>query len=250
MFRRTGADVAAASNRQQIPAIYSQYFSNAWLGTRPAPPSQAAPPALNEPAIAQTPQGEPVLAQVPVPPARPEAEGSPLVPQPEQQPVQRQPREPKPPKEARLVNPEATRLNTIGASVGSTFAAPLLIGTVHGTWSPFKYSFAELGIDLGMQSSIKDAEYYSMYPFFNYALFVPFVLSSGAGRGGWYAGAGCGWMTGRYVFPEGEAGINIFALNIITGFNIANGFDLSWTMRTDFNGVNHKVSAGYVYRFK
>jgi len=35
IFRRTGADVAQASNRQQIPAVYIQFFGNAYLSSAP-----------------------------------------------------------------------------------------------------------------------------------------------------------------------------------------------------------------------
>jgi len=35
IFRRTGADVAQASNRQQIPAVYNQFFGNAYFGSVP-----------------------------------------------------------------------------------------------------------------------------------------------------------------------------------------------------------------------
>jgi len=34
VFNRTGADVARASNRTQIPAIYSQFFDSAYLGSK------------------------------------------------------------------------------------------------------------------------------------------------------------------------------------------------------------------------
>jgi len=44
VFNRTGADVARASNKAQIPAIYSQFFETAYLGSKPqattAQPSQ------------------------------------------------------------------------------------------------------------------------------------------------------------------------------------------------------------------
>ena len=36
LFKRTGADVAENSKRQQIPAVYSQFFGTAYLGMRPA----------------------------------------------------------------------------------------------------------------------------------------------------------------------------------------------------------------------
>ena len=35
IFRLTGADVSQASSRQQIPAIYNQFFGKAYLGTQP-----------------------------------------------------------------------------------------------------------------------------------------------------------------------------------------------------------------------
>jgi formylglycine-generating enzyme required for sulfatase activity len=45
VFRRTGAEVQRVSNRQQIPAIYSQFFGTAYLGTAP----QSAPQAVVQP---------------------------------------------------------------------------------------------------------------------------------------------------------------------------------------------------------
>jgi hypothetical protein len=55
LFDKTGADVRRASNGGQIPAIYSQFFETAYLGTRPAP--AAAQPA---------PQPAPIPAAVDV----------------------------------------------------------------------------------------------------------------------------------------------------------------------------------------
>jgi len=55
VFKRTGADVARASNRAQIPAIYSQYFDTAYLGTKPqatpAPAAQPIPQPAPAPAV-------------------------------------------------------------------------------------------------------------------------------------------------------------------------------------------------------
>ena len=55
IFRLTGADVSAASNKQQVPAVYNQFFGVAFLNTNsasapqpvPAPAQTSAPPAVN-----------------------------------------------------------------------------------------------------------------------------------------------------------------------------------------------------------
>jgi len=43
IFNRTGADVSRASNRQQIPAIYNQFFDTAYLGSQPTPNAPVQP---------------------------------------------------------------------------------------------------------------------------------------------------------------------------------------------------------------
>jgi formylglycine-generating enzyme required for sulfatase activity len=62
VFRLTGADVAQASNRQQIPAVYNQFFGRAYLGTSPA---------ASTPAVQPTPQPAPTPAPAPATPAAP-----------------------------------------------------------------------------------------------------------------------------------------------------------------------------------
>ena len=60
IFNRVGADVARASNRTQIPAVYNQFFDHAYLGSRPSavaaptPAPQPAPAPVVQPAA--TPQ--------------------------------------------------------------------------------------------------------------------------------------------------------------------------------------------------
>ena len=43
VFRLTGADVSEASGRQQIPAIYNQFFGKAYLGSKPVETPQPVP---------------------------------------------------------------------------------------------------------------------------------------------------------------------------------------------------------------
>ena len=137
---------------------------------------------------------------------------------------------------------------SIGISAGTSFAAPWVIGTVRGTIAPFKYSFLEIGIDYCMVSGFSDAEfYYSLYPFVHYAFFLPMSFAKG---GGWYAGAGGGYMLGEYTFPEEKIPVNIFALDLTTGIILWNMLDVSYTLRTNFKSANNKLSIGYTYRFR
>jgi len=147
-------------------------------------------------------------------------------------------------------NPEDMRLKTIGVSVGTAFDTPLVIGTVHGTIAPFNGSFFDLGIDAGYGTGLDDVEYFSLYPFANFALFVPFPRTADGKRGGWYAGVGIGAMFANYTFKvAGSIWDTVIATNIVTGFNLFDMLDISYTIRTDFNLSNGKLSVGYVYRF-
>jgi hypothetical protein len=141
---------------------------------------------------------------------------------------------------------DATRLWTVGASVGTSFAPPWVIGTVHGTLAPWRYSFFEIGLDASFVSGYEDVtSYYSFYPFAHYAFFIPFSKA-----GGWYAGTGGGYMFASYGFPEKEIPDNTWAVNFCTGFIIGDMFTLSYTLRTNFDSANHKVAVGFVKRFK
>jgi hypothetical protein len=148
---------------------------------------------------------------------------------------------------------DPSRFWSVGASAGTSFAAPWVIGAVHGTFAPFRNSFLELGIDYGAVSGKADAEsYYSLYPFVHYAWYSPFTLPVGRQgiSGGWYAGAGAGYMLGAYTFPEITIPVNEFAVDLIAGVNIWNMLDISYTLRTNFKSANNKLAVGYTYRFK
>jgi len=156
-----------------------------------------------------------------------------------------------PTKGEKSVYPEDKKLKLIGASIGTAFDTPLVIGTLHGTIAPFKGSFFELGIDAGYGTGLDDVEYFSLYPFVNFALFVPFPRTADGKRGGWYAGVGIGAMFANYTFKvAGSIWDTVIATNIVTGFNLFEMLDISYTIRTDFNLANGKLSVGYVYRFK
>jgi hypothetical protein len=63
IFRRTGADVARASNNQQRPAVYNQFYGTAYLGARPVAATPAQP--------AQTPRPAPAATTPAAPPQQP-----------------------------------------------------------------------------------------------------------------------------------------------------------------------------------
>ena len=205
VFKRTGADVAEVSGRQQVPAIYNQFFGTAYLGAKPSEVTTLPLPAQQQ----VGPQaGPPVIS-------------------------------------GNAKDDNNARLWTIGLSAGSSFAEPWAIGTLHGTIAPIDNVFLHVGIDMGFISGESDVDYYSLYPFAHLAYFLPMNESIGV-----YAGAGAGYFRGEYKFSDaGTLTENIVAFDAIVGVNILSMIDLSYTLRTDFNNSNHKVSAGYTYRF-
>jgi len=144
------------------------------------------------------------------------------------------------------INGNEARLWTVGVSAGSSFSRPLIIGTLRGTIAPFRYSFLELGIDAGFLSRKPDETYYSIYPFAHYAFFRPFD------KGGFYIGAGIGYMMGNIAYHDGRDPdpIRIIAADGIIGANLMDMIDISYTLRTTFKTISNKFSVGYTYRFK
>jgi len=228
LFRLTGADVSQASGRQQIPAIYNQFFGRAYLGPKPVEIVQPIETVL------------PVPMPQPMQPVQPAQPAPPITPI---QPVQPD----KPKKERDGATDMAVRLWSLGASLGTTFSAPWFVGTLHGTLAPFRYSFFDLGVDIGFVSGHTDVDYYSLYPFAHYAFFYPFKDA-----GGWYAGAGVGFMMATYQFPEGEIKENTFAIDFNIGIIIKNIFNISYTLRIGLGeelSASNTVSVGYIKRF-
>ncbi|MCL2765865.1 MAG: hypothetical protein FWD40_11400 [Treponema sp.] len=135
--------------------------------------------------------------------------------------------------------------NTIGASLGTSFIDPVIIATIHGTYSPIRNFFIEPGLEIGFISIYSDVEkFYCIYPFVNLGYFMPFRE-----KGGLFAGTGAGYMTGSYTFSYGSADINTFAVNIFAGVNLFDMLNISYTVRTNFKRASNKLAIGYVYRF-
>jgi len=144
---------------------------------------------------------------------------------------------------------DPARFWSIGVSAGSSFADPWVIGTIHGTIAPFRYSFLELGCDVGFVSTvvnnIEGSIYYSVCPFVHLAFFIP-----STGNGGWYVGTGSGYSIARYNMPEKHIVLNIIAMDFIAGVIIGNVFNISYTLRTNFESASNKIAIGYTCRFK
>jgi len=164
----------------------------------------------------------------------------------------RPPREPKPPKEPKPVtekqpvNSADTRLNSIGMTLGSSFSAPWLIVTLHGSIAPSNYTFFDLGLDIGTRSGDLQTDHFSLCPFIRYSLFLPFNAG-----GGWYVGIGTGFLYAKYNYPDvGEISDTFLMADISSGFVFKNGINVSYTFRTDFEYVYNKVTFGYLYRFQ
>ena len=282
LFRRTSADVSDASSKRQVPAVYSQFFSTAYLGARPQGAFETggvltATGALQISTVSAGTMeitGAALNRTVELPewgslPIETISAGSYRVVmryddgKTEEKTVtvgreetaslefSYRPEPPKPPRQARVADAQAARLNSIGVSLGSSFTAPLMTGTLRGTFAPTRFSFLEAGADIGFLSTASDAGYFSVYPFAHYALFLPFpALPGKKSTFGWYAGAGAGWMLGRHTAAGGNVPVNIFAFDAVTGFLLWDAFDISWTLRTNFKGANHKLAVGWVYRFR
>jgi len=149
-------------------------------------------------------------------------------------------------RQRRLANmfDDPARFWSLGVSAGTAFADPWAIGTLHATLAPLPFSFVRLGLDAGFVSEIEGASLFSIYPFAQYALFLPFA------RGGLYLAAGGGFLVARYTFGNLVDTRSGFSANFTAGINIGDVFEVSYTMRTDFSLFSGKVSAGFTHRFR
>ncbi|MCL2608852.1 MAG: hypothetical protein FWD94_02985 [Treponema sp.] len=145
---------------------------------------------------------------------------------------------------SRLIEDPA-RFWSIGAAVGTSFNDPWAIGTFMATFAPLPFSFLKVGVDAGFISDlVPGIDYFSLYPFVHYALFVPFGAAS------WYLGGGGGYMIARYVVGGFEHNVGAPLVDLGTGFVIGNLLDVSYTLRTNFSSINGKLSVGLTYRFR
>jgi hypothetical protein len=147
----------------------------------------------------------------------------------------------------------SSRFYSVGAAVGTAFVTPAFLVSARLTLSPFRSNFFELGSDFGLAhggTNIGGVEYFSIAPYLHFNLFA-------AGeRGGVYAGFGGGASFSQYTYPS-ESHIDPVTVStpvvdfLIGGFGVFphSGFDLRYTIKTNFTGVDHRLTLGYIYRF-
>jgi len=135
----------------------------------------------------------------------------------------------------------------IGDDVFNDINRNLAMATLQTTLAPFSNWFFRVGCDIGVTVGNGWGYYSWVSPFVHFAFFHPF-----GARGGWYLGAGGSvtraqyqWGHPIYLVPR-----TIVALDLTTGINLLNWFDISYTMRTTFSTVFHRFSAGVTWRFQ
>ena len=141
---------------------------------------------------------------------------------------------------------KAPHFNTLGMFFGTSFIDPLFIAGLNVTISPFQNIFIEIGCEFGFISVYDDVEnFYSIYPYANLGLFLPF-----RNTGGFFVGAGAGYMMGSYAFAYGNADFDIWALNVTAGFNLGDAVNISYTAKTNFVNASNRLSIGFIHRFR
>jgi|GEM_PF-786921 len=150
---------------------------------------------------------------------------------------------------------DPTRFWSVGASIGTSFSEPWIIGTLHGTIAPFRNAFFRVGVDAGLISGTEGVGYHMIYPFAHLAFFMPFEamrlpFALPFEGGGLHAGAGMGFMIAEYQFDDFSIPTRVLAMDFTAGLNMANMIEVSYTLRTSFSSVSHKLSIGYTHRFR
>jgi hypothetical protein len=141
---------------------------------------------------------------------------------------------------------------SMGLSLGSTFATPGLTLSPNITIPIVQVAYLDIGCDFGFFSNvdyIKDLSYNSYYPYIRVSAFIPFDDYNPGNKFGFHIGAGYGCMIADYRFGDYDNRAVVNAFDIAMGFLLINTFDISYSIRTNFEGVNHKLSVGLVYRF-
>jgi hypothetical protein len=139
--------------------------------------------------------------------------------------------------------------------LGTSFTAPWVIGTVQGTASFFPYTILETGLDVGAVHGeggrTKEGYDISLYPYVHFNGYLPRKFRDL--HLGWYAGMGGGLMAAFRTDRGRRQTYLVPAMDAAAGIHIGKErlyFTIAYTLRTDFDRVNHKVSLGYSHRIE
>jgi hypothetical protein len=142
---------------------------------------------------------------------------------------------------------------SMGLSVGTTFATPGLTLSPTITIPLARLVYLDLGIylDLGCDFGfftnadyIKDLSYNSYYPYIRASIFAPLGDDLGL-----HTGFGYGYMIADYRFGDYDNRAVVHGFDVAVGFLLGDVIDISYSLRTDSEGVSNKLSIGFVYRF-
>jgi len=146
----------------------------------------------------------------------------------------------------KLRSDNSNRYNAFSVALGTSFNDPLLIATISVAFALAPHIFTEIGFDIGFLSVSENvSDYLSLNPYANLGLFIPF-----SGKGGFFIGAGVGYMVGSFSHYDERTSLSFFGGNFFAGICIENVFNISYTLKTDFNAVLTKISLGYVVRLE
>jgi hypothetical protein len=150
---------------------------------------------------------------------------------------------------------DTSRLTSLGVAAGTTggILTPAFLVSARATFSPFSFGFFELGSDFGLvhgERDVQDVGYFSIAPYLHYNLFA-------AGeKMGVYMGIGGGASFSQYTYPSEshvdpvEVNTWVFDANFGLLVKLAHsGIDFRWTIKTNFKGLDHRFTLGYLYRF-
>jgi hypothetical protein len=144
------------------------------------------------------------------------------------------------------------RLFALGGQIGTALTAPWVVLNVHGTVAPLRFLFVDIGVDFGFvhgNRSRKDVKYHSFNPYLHLNYFHTFSIKFPISV---YAGLGAGYMLAYYKSNSENRNVNVFTMDFDAGLLFGKKrhyLSLEWTGRTNFKAINHKIVAGYLFRF-
>jgi TolB-like protein len=147
------------------------------------------------------------------------------------------------------------RLFSLGLSAGSTFTVPWAVVNIGATVPLLRYTFIDAGLDVGFIHGYEnrdDLKYFSLYPHGHLNVYLPL-----GNAGGFYIGAGAGYLLAFYETSGEKNAVRIPAAEAAAGFYLGRKnhyFKIAYALRTPFEQffgiLNHKAAIGYSFRWE